>query len=140
MGLCKHTPRTCMSRNISFLTTWLWRDKLVDLPNFYQESHSMWVTCIFILIILYTTYNIVYIAYLILHIAHIILHITHSYSMRPWNHGHDIKLSKKWGLNIWDLKYGAFFSTHRVCFIHSYILHFISLIGYCKHKLYLGCS
>ena len=60
--------------------------------------------------------------------------------MRPWNHKLNIKTSQKWGLNVWDLNYGVCFSKHRVCFVHSYVLHFISFMGQCKHQLYLGCT
>ena len=110
--------------------------KLVDLPNFDQESHAMRVTCIIIRIILHTAHNVLHIAHNILHISHNIFHIIRSYTMRLWNHGIDIKISQKRGLNIWDLNQGSFFSKHRICFIHSYVLHFIQ----CKHQLYLGCS
>ena len=61
--------------------------KLLDLPNFNQESHDMRVTCIIILIILQAAYNILHISY---HVVHIIL----SYAMRPSNHGLDIRTSQ----------------------------------------------
>ena len=114
--------------------------KLVSFPNLDQESHAMRLTCIIILIILHTTHNILHIAHNILHIAHNFLHIIHSYAMRPWNHGLDIKTSQKRGLNIWYLNQEVCFSKHRVYFIHSYVLHFISFMGQCKHQLYLGSS
>ena len=57
----------------------------------------MRVTCIIILIILHTSHNILHIAHIILHIAHKIVHIIHSYTMRPWNHGLDVRTSQNEG-------------------------------------------
>ena len=85
-------------------------------------------------------YNILHVAHNILHITHNIFHIIHSYALRPLIHGLIIQTSHKWGLNTWDHNQGAYFSKHRVCFIHSYVLHFILLMGQRKHQLYLGCS
>ena len=108
--------------------------KSVSFPKLDYESQAIRVTCIIILIVLHTTHNILHIAYSITSYTQ---HI--SYAMRPWNHGLDIKTSQKRGLNIWYLNQEVCFRKHRVCFIHSYVLHFISFMVQCKHQLYLGC-
>ena len=103
----------------------------------------MRVTCIIILKILYKTHNRVQIAHIIIPIKYNVVHIIHFIgtsflgslnvkSMKPNN--------RKWGLNIWDLKLEVCFSKNRICFIHSYELHFISFMRQFKHQRYLGCS
>ena len=108
-------------------TCQIWIRKSMDLPNLNLESHAISVTCIIKLIILQTEHNIFHIAHIIIHITLNVVHIIHSYAMRRWNHGIDIKTSQKLGLNIWDFNQGLCLSKHRICFIHSYVLHFISL-------------
>ena len=95
----------------------LWNFKSVDLPIFDQECHAMSVTCIVKLIILQTKNNIFHISY---HVVHIIL----SYAMRPWDHGHDVRTSLNEGTTYGSSTRENFFSKHRFCFIHLYVLHY----------------
>ena len=127
MGIRKHTPRTCMSKNISFLTTRfkesqvsglakLGFGKSWNLPNLNYESHAMRVTCIIMRIILYTTYNI-------LHIAHNVLHIIRSYAMRPWNHGLDIRTSQNEGsTHVTATREPSLANTESFSYIHTYFI------------------
>ena len=91
--------------------------KSMDLPNLDLESHVMSDTCIIKLMILQTAYNIFYISY---HVVYIIL----SYAMRPWDHGHDVRTSLNEGTTYGSSTRENFFSKHRFCFIHLYVLHY----------------
>ena len=99
--------------------------KLVSFPNFDYESHAMSVTCTIILMILYTTHNILHIAHILLHIEHNIFHIIHLYAMRPWNHGLDNKTSKNEGSTYGtSTRKPSLENTEVVSFIHTYFFSF----------------
>ena len=87
----------------------------------------MRVTCIIILIILHTTYNILHIAYNILHIAHNIFHIIRSYVMRPWNHGLDFKTSQNEGSTYGtSTREPSLANIESTSFIHTNLILFLS--------------
>ena len=138
MAIWKHTPRTWMSKNISFLTTWFMESqvsglakfgprKSMDLPNLDLESHAMSVTCITKLIILQTTHNM-------FHIAHIIIHITHnvfiSFIRMPWDLGiMDLTLrlpNNEVSTYGTSTRESALANTEYVSFIHMYLISFHS--------------
>ena len=96
--------------------------KLVDLPNWIYESHSMRVACIIISIILHTAHNII-------HISHIIFQIIRSYVMRPWNHGLNIKTSKNEGSTYGtSTRDPSLANRESPSFIHMYIISFIHIL------------
>ena len=91
-------------------------EKSMDLPNLDLKSHAMSVTYIIKLIILQTTHNIFHISY---HVFYIIL----SYAMRPWDHGLDVRTSQNEG-STYETSTRDPSLANKVCFIHSYVLHF----------------
>ena len=103
------------------------------------ESNAMRVTCIIICIILHTTHNILHITHNILQIPHNIFHIICSYAIRPWNHWLKIITYQNEGstYGTWTREPSL---SRKICFIHSYVLHFHSFVSLCKHQPYLVFS
>ena len=92
----------------------------MDLRYLDSESHGMSVTCIIKLIILQTAHNI-------FHISYEVVHIILSYTIRPWDHGIDVRTSQNkgstYGTSTRDL---SLENTESASFIHTYFTLFHS--------------